>query len=282
MTENVFQKTVAREVSLTGRALLSGEETTARIEPVPENQGIVFVRSDLDGNPKIAASVRALRRDEVGFRCTALGSGTALVYPVEHLLSAFYGLGITNAVVVLEGAELPFFDGSARPIAEILLSAGLLTQKTPRRIFEVTEKIQVSSGDRGFFLSPSDRLSIEYHLLDEHPQIGRQHFLFDFNPEGFLREIAPARTFCTEEEGLEFLQRGGRGGGFDNCLVFGKNGVLKNSLRFPEEPARHKILDLIGDLSLLGCDLKARIVATGSGHSLNAQLLEKLDERNGS
>jgi UDP-3-O-acyl N-acetylglucosamine deacetylase len=279
MNLEIPQRTLAKEVSLSGKALYSGKEVELRLIPADPDQGIRFIRDDLPGRPETSAHIQNLSEPPSGFHCTALGNGSPLVYPTEHLLGACYGLGLSNLTVILDGPELPFFDGSAKSIVEILRGAGIISQEAMASSLMIREKIEVKGASGEIFIEPSgEGFSLQYYLENPHPQIGRQHYQFFLMSDRFADEIAPARTFCTEQEAEEFLKRGGRGGSTQNCLVFGKAGPLGNVLRFPEEPARHKLLDLLGDLALLGCRLQAKVIARRSGHRLNALLVKKISE----
>ena len=279
MDSQIPQQTLSKEVSLSGKALYSGKEVVLRLIPAGKDHGIRFVRSDLPGRPEVHAHIKNISQAPFGFHCTALGNRAPMIYPTEHLLAACYGLGLSNLTILLEGEELPFFDGSAKPMVEVLQAAGVISQKAPARSLTVRKKIEIKGDSGEILLEPSDRgFFLQYFLESSHPHIGRQQYQYFWNPEHFVNEIAAARTFCTENEAEEFLKQGGRGGSTQNCLVFGKSGPLENKLRFPEEPARHKILDCLGDLALLGYNLKGKLVARRSGHRLNTLLVKKLLE----
>jgi UDP-3-O-acyl N-acetylglucosamine deacetylase len=278
-----FQRTIAREVLCAGVGLHTGETAWVRFLPAPVDTGVVFVRTDLEGHPRIPA-VAANRVNEP--RRTAIQFGAAEVHTVEHLVSAAAGLGIDNLVVEVQGPEAPGFDGSSAEYVKLLEQAGRREQDAPRRELVVTEPVRVE-GQNGAVLTAlphATGLRISYTLDYPVRSLRNVQVDLDVTEDRYAREIAPARTFCLKEE-AELLQALGMGAGatFDNTLVFDDDGPIRGvALRFPDEAARHKILDLVGDLALIGRRLRAHVVAVKSGHELNLALVKKLLSIHGS
>ncbi|MGZ8851528.1 MAG: UDP-3-O-acyl-N-acetylglucosamine deacetylase, partial [Thermoanaerobaculia bacterium] len=245
----VQRKTISAHVGITGIGLHSGIYTRLELHPAPAGSGITFVRSDLDGLriPALQASTTALDY------ATTVGKDDVSVGTVEHLLAAIVACGITDLDVHIDGPEVPIVDGSALPFMHLIDAAGSkhLGDKIP--VLRITEPIEVSDGDKSIRIAPASRLVIKYRIDFEHPSIGREAFHFDFQQDNFLRKIAPARTFGFMRD-VEKLRAAGlaRGGTVENCIVLDDNGVLNGPLRFKDEFVRHKILDLVGDLALIG------------------------------
>jgi len=274
------QCTIDKSVELDGQGLFTSEPVKVRFKPAPPNTGVVFVRSDQGHPVRIAARPENLTRR---MRRTSLRNGTVAIETVEHCLAAISGLGIDNIEVELTGPELPGMDGSCLPFVESLSQASKVTQEAPKPVYQITDAITVREGDAMLAALPgeADELSILYDLdYSQHGIIDRQVYAINFTPETFTREIAPARTFVMEQEAIKLREGGyGRHLTYKDILVLGPQGVIENELRFPDEPVRHKILDLIGDLALLGRQIRGRIVGYKSGHSLNQALVRKLAAR---
>lgn len=275
------QRTIAKAVEFRGSGLHTGRETVMTLEPAEAGTGIVFARTDLEGEPEVPAGSAYLKTRE---RRTCLQYGQAEVFTVEHLLAALWGLRIDNVRVKIDGEEAPGMDGSAREFVERIQDAGAVDQRASRSTFRVTEPVYVREGDASLVALPGDGgLTLDYHL-DFPDGIGllskrRQTVSFRLDPETFAREIAPARTWVFEHEVEPLVAAGlGKGANYQNTLVLGPAGVKDNSLRTEDEPSRHKLLDLVGDLSILGIDLDAHVIATRSGHSLNMKLVQALQE----
>jgi UDP-3-O-[3-hydroxymyristoyl] N-acetylglucosamine deacetylase/3-hydroxyacyl-[acyl-carrier-protein] dehydratase len=264
-----------------GVGLFSGRPVTVRFQSAPADSGTVFVRTDLAGSPVIRATCEHLGPIE---RRTTLQTDGVAVLTVEHVLACCTGLGLDNLVVEMSDAELPVGDGSAMPFAGPMHEAGVTTLDRPRRSFRVEQPLVVEEGEARLEANPShdEELSVRYVLDYGSPPLGRQEVSFRVTPEVFLKEIAPARSFCLESEAIE-LQAGGLGAGatYDNTLIIGADGPIANTYRFPDEPARHKVLDLLGDLALLGRPLSGEIRAVKSGHSLNTRLVKELSRQMG-
>lgn len=270
------QRTITKEVSLEGTGIHSGAGAQVTCRPAPEGTGIVFSRTDLSGSPLIPVSPETIVAGKGSLRCSTIERNGARVATVEHLMAALNGLGIDNLFVDCRGPEIPGLDGSAGPWVELLkpLVAG---QDKARACICVREPIFVEEGAASIAVFPSDDLRISYTLDYSHPAVGAQYLQTVVDPDTFVSSLAPARTFCLEEEVENIRGQGlGKGGRYENALVVGKNGVINNKLRFKDEFVRHKILDLLGDLYLLGAPLKARVIACKSGHGANMKMVKKL------
>jgi UDP-3-O-acyl N-acetylglucosamine deacetylase len=275
-----YQQTIIRPVRLDGFGFWSGRDIAMEFRPAPPDTGIVFVRHDLKPPTRIPALAEH-RIDSP--RRTTLASLRATVEMVEHTLAALAGLNIDNCEVWVDDAEMPGLDGSSLPIASALAQAGTAQQPARRRTMVIAQLTRVGSQDAWIEARPSDRpgLSIEYELDFSGAGIGRQRFQALLSPAVFMRQIAPARTFLLKKE-AQWLQSQGLAQRvtYQDVLVFDDTGLVDNHLRFQDECVRHKILDLIGDLALAGCDLHGSLVAHRSGHQLNAELVQALAEVN--
>ena len=274
---SVLQRTVAKDVAFSGVGLHTGESVAMRVVPAPADTGVVFIRTDLPHRPAIPATAdhavdvgRAARR-------TTIAKDGVEVQTIEHFMAALWGLGIDNVYVEVSGAELPGLDGSAMPFVQQLAAIGTTEQRAPRKSFVVREPVTVEDGDSSITIVPDRELSVAYTLSYPHPMLRSQFVTFGRNGQPFAEVIAPARTFCLLEEAEALRVKGfGKGASYDNTLVIGNGGVIENTLRFDDEFARHKVLDLLGDLSLLGATVQGRVIAVKSGHSLNIKLVRKL------
>ena len=271
------QKTIASEVSLKGRGLFEGQPVSLTFRPAPANHGVVFVRRDL-ANAQIPALVQYVTKRS---RRTSLKCGQARVDTCEHCLSAVAGLHIDNLIIELDAAEVPALDGSARPFFDALVQAGLADNDEPRQPLIISEPVMVRQDDAMVAAVPGEEpgLQLVYELdYGAEGPIGRQFRVFDFSNGDYADEIAPSRTFVLEHEAETLRQRGlGQHLSPEEVLVIGHQGPLgRNAFRFADEPVRHKMLDLIGDLYLLGAPIQGRIVAYKSGHALNHMLVRKL------
>ena len=272
------QQPLANDVVIRGTGLHTGQPVTMRVLPAPADAGIVFIRTDLPHRPVIPALAPYAVDTTVGRR-TILAKDGVEVQTVEHFMAALWGAGIDNAYVELSGPEVPGLDGSAQPFLAHVQAAGLTAQTSPRKRFVVREPIVVEHGESCVAVFPAPEFSIAYTLSYAHPVLKAQFTAFPMNGESFARTIAPARTFCLEEEAETLRAQGfGKGSTVENTLVIGRNGVIQNTLRFDDECARHKVLDLIGDLYLLGAPLQGKVVAVKSGHRVNLKLIRKLTQ----
>ena len=273
------QRTVRKEREVRGVGLHEGVEAVLRVRPAPAGTGVVFVRTDLPSRPRIPVHAANLtQRDR---RTALVGQEDAEVHTVEHFLACCSALQIDNLEVELSGPECPGMDGSSQAFAEMLLEAGPVEQELPRAVIAPREPVVVDAGSGGRLVAfPSDQgLSVSYGLDYGASYPGCQNVSFQVTPQTFEAEIAGARTFCLESEaGLLRSQGLGKGATFENTLVIGEHGVIDNELRWPDEFARHKALDLLGDLFLLGADLHAHVTAHRSGHTANLRLVRALQE----
>ncbi len=273
------QRTLKNEVEYRGVGLHSGKDITVRVKPAEAGNGVSFIRTDLDDQPEVRAHGPNMKARQ---RRTCLQDGRAEVYTCEHLMASLYALGVDNAVVEIDGEEVPGLDGSSLEFLSGLKQSGLVELRAPRQHYSVKQPIYVREGNASIVALPgSGKLTVEYHLdyasKNGSQKATRQIVGFELNQESFEREIAPARTFVFEHE-VEALRAAGLGLGANpqNTLVVGPQGVRDNTLRWDDELARHKILDLIGDIANFGADLDAHIIATRSGHNLNMQLVQRL------
>ena len=268
------QITLAQSVSVSGIGLHTGVEVNLTLKPAPENTGYIFVRKDLD-NFEIPASVEYI--SHCSYATTLLKKGV-LLSTCEHLLSALRGFGIDNCFIELDNIEIPIFDGSSENWIELLENVGIFEQNSPRHFLKILEKVEFTDGDRKMSIEPSNKVEIECVIDFKHPFINRQTFHFEMKNGSFGREIASARTFGFTTE-IEMLRKANLalGGSLDNAIILTPEGMLnENPLRFADEFVRHKILDIIGDIALLGMPILGKIIAEKSGHSVHASLMSKL------
>ena len=209
-------------------------------------------------------------------RSTSIASNNAEVHTIEHLMASLAGLEIDNITIEIDSNEVPCFDGSAARFIDVLKKAGIKEQDSPRKYLRVKEPIFVQEGDAEIIILPADQLTISYLLSYDHPLLRTQYIDLELNPSSFEKTLGRARTFCLESEANALVERGlGKGADYENTLVLGEKGIIKNKLRFEDECCRHKMLDLIGDIYLLGRPLSGHIIAIKSGHSLNIKFLRK-------
>lgn len=246
---------------------------TLRILPAAAGTGIVFHRTDLDGFA-IEASGRNVAR--VSYATSLMKKGV-LISTTEHLLSAFIGVGIDNAIVELDNLELPILDGSARPFVEMIQKAGIRRQRKNRTYLRIVREVELREGDKCIAVYPADTYSVSYAINFPHPAIGRQAFCVQLTNGSYLREIAPARTFGFMHEADALRQQGLiRGASTENAIVLSRDAVLNPPLRFGDEFVRHKVLDLIGDLALIGKQILGSVVADRAGHAMHTALVSRL------
>ncbi len=269
------QTTLRRAVETHGIGLHHGAPVTLRILPAPPNTGIVFIRTDLDG-ARVRASWKLVER--VSYATSLMHPKGIFISTTEHLLSVLYSMSIDNALVELDNLELPILDGSGLPFIELLREAGVQESGRPRRYMRISKPVTVESSGRSVTILPSDRFQLRCHNFFDHPLVGEQILELDLTPESYAREIAPARTFGFEYE-LDQMRDMGliRGASLENAVCFTREGVANpGGLRFPDECCRHKALDLIGDLALIGKPLLGCVVATKAGHAMHVALVKKL------
>jgi len=275
-----FQQTLTAPVSCSGIGVHSGKQATITIHPAPVNHGIRFRRIDLPGTPDIQALFKKVVDTSLA---TVVGNQGAIVSTIEHLMAAFAGIGIDNALVEIDGYEMPIMDGSAREFSRLITSAGTVSQNTPRWYFVVTEPMEIREGDKYVKIVPAPGLKIICIIEFSHPLIGRQEIAFNLGTDNFEKEISSARTFGFIQD-LEYLKMFslGRGGSLDNAVVIDDDKILNpDGLRFPDEFVRHKLLDCLGDFSLLGMPIQGEIHTFKSGHALNHAFIKNfLEQKN--
>lgn len=269
------QRTIAREIACEGVGLFEGQPVKMVLKPAPPDHGVVFVRTDLAGRPSVRACTDNVARTE---RRTGLAEGPAAVYTVEHLLAALFGLQVDNLVVELDGPEPPVLDGSAAPFVELLWQAGSIGQPVLRRRLQIEDAVTVGCERSSVSAGPVDdeALTLSYALDYGKEHVPAQTVTLRLTPDAFREKLGGARTFLLEEEIAYFRARGlGGGATLENTIVVGP-GSDPGRLRFPDELARHKLVDLLGDLSLVEADLAGRVTAVRSGHALNLSLAKEL------
>ncbi len=268
------QQTINRPVSFSGVGLHSGNRVNMTFLPAPPNSGIRFRRVDLEGKPEIEARVENVVENN---RSTTLAKGNTHIHTVEHVLATFAGLGIDNAVVEVDANEPPIADGSAREYCSMVQSAGIVAQDERREAYTLSAPIELEMGETVMTLFPDEVFKISCTSSDRHGRF-TQFFTLALTPRTWETELAPARTFCFFEE-IEFLIRNGliRGGSLENAVVIRDDAVLTTEpLRFPDEFVRHKMLDIVGDLSLLGRPVHGHLVAVKPGHAANCELVRRI------
>ena len=265
-----YQKTLKKELVFSGKGVFEGKEAVVRLIPAPPGTGIVFKRVDLDGHPQIPAGLDYVTQSA---RCTKIEHQQAAILTVEHLLAALKGAEIDNLYVEVSGPEIPILDGSSLAFSEMIASAGVLSQDQEKKIYRLLEPLSWSQGDTHIIALPSDEYRISYTLHYPHsPYLRSQYYSYVVSSGTFLKEIAPSRTFALYEEIESLIQKGilTESATLENGVVIKGDQVLNaEGVRFPDEMVRHKILDMIGDLSLIGSSFVAHIIAIKSGHSAN-------------
>ncbi|MDD3374582.1 MAG: bifunctional UDP-3-O-[3-hydroxymyristoyl] N-acetylglucosamine deacetylase/3-hydroxyacyl-ACP dehydratase [Candidatus Omnitrophica bacterium] len=277
---NRKQKTIKKEVSVEGIGLHTGKKVKLLFRPAEKNTGIQFVRVDLAEHPVIEANCSAIVDGKGMPRCTSIGRDGVIIHTVEHVMAALYGMEIDNIIIEINGEELPGLDGSCIEFLKALKVVGVVEQDALKEVFEVKEPIWVEDKGASIFIVPSDSFRISYTLDYDHPALSAQVFNKKIDGTIFEEQIACSRTFCLESEAKALQEKGlGKGANYTNTLVVGDDGVKENTLRSPEEFARHKVLDFIGDLYLLGMPICGHVVAMKSGHNLNRKLLQRISEQ---
>jgi len=268
-----YQITIQRPIETEGIGLHTAVPCRMRLVPAPADTGIVFRRVDLD-NFEIEAHVRNVAR--VSYATSLMRQGV-LLSTTEHVLAALYSCGVDNVYVELDALELPILDGSARPFIEMLERAGTRRLRRQRRYIRVVKPLEFSDGDRRIGIYPADEFRVHCFVDYDHASVGPQEVEMVVDRESFSRELAPARTFGFVKDFQELKAMGLiRGGSLENAIVLDDKKIMNGPLRFPDEFGRHKALDLIGDLALVGRPLKARVVAHKAGHALHTQLVTRL------
>jgi UDP-3-O-[3-hydroxymyristoyl] N-acetylglucosamine deacetylase len=253
--------------------LHSGAPVKLRILPAPSNTGIIFRRTDLDGFEVEAVSRNVAR---VSYATSLMKKGV-LISTTEHLLSALVGMRIDNAIIELDNLELPILDGSARPFVELIRKAGIRKQRRPRSYVRILRALEVHDGNKFIGIYPAENYTVSYTINFPHPMIGREAFTLELTNGEYVASIAPARTFGFLHEAEALRQQGLiRGASSENALVLTRDGLMNPPLRYPDEFVRHKILDLIGDLALIGKQVLGNVVADRAGHAMHTALVSRL------
>jgi UDP-3-O-[3-hydroxymyristoyl] N-acetylglucosamine deacetylase len=268
------QRTLKAPVSCSGIGLHSGKTVHLTIKPAHSNHGIKFVRIDLPGSPGVSAQFNRVVDTSLA---TVIGSDGCIVSTIEHLMATFAGLSIDNALVELDAYEVPVMDGSAGPFTEMIREVGIQNQGVPRHFFILKEPIELIEGDKAVTVYPSEVFKITCSIEFDHPLIGKQNYAIEVTDDHFAAEISRARTFGFLHE-VEYMKRFGLalGGSLDNAVVIDKDRIVNpDGLRFGDEFVRHKILDCLGDFSLIGMPILGHLVVSKSGHAFNHAFLEK-------
>jgi UDP-3-O-[3-hydroxymyristoyl] N-acetylglucosamine deacetylase/3-hydroxyacyl-[acyl-carrier-protein] dehydratase len=275
----VKQRTLAKETRITGTGLHTGHQVNMTFKPAAAGEGISFVRVDLPGAPVIRlGTLEAIFGGDAG-RYSAIKNGDAIIYTVEHVVSALAGAGIDNIRIEMDNDEPAGIDGSAAGFLKAFREAGIQELAAEQTVFVVREPISVSRNGACVMIAPADDFKVSYSLEYPHPML-KQSVTLTVTGETYERDIAPCRTFCLQEEAEAIRAKGlGLGANYDNTVVYGAQGPVKNTARFSDEAARHKVLDCIGDLYLLGFAIKGHVFAFKSGHALNRELLKKIAEQ---
>jgi UDP-3-O-[3-hydroxymyristoyl] N-acetylglucosamine deacetylase len=269
-----FETTIQRPVEASGVGLHSGVPVKIRILPAPPSTGIVFQRTDLDGF-SIPASWRYVQK--VSYATSLMRQGV-LISTTEHLLSVFYSMSVDNAFVEIDNLEVPILDGSGLPFVDLIRRAGIKYHRKRRRYLRIRRPVSVEGGGKRITIVPSDRFLLTCDVFFEHPLVGRQQLQMEVCPERYADEIAPARTFGFEYELAQMRNMGLiRGASLENAVCFNRAGILNpEGLRFPDECCRHKALDLIGDLALIGRPLLGHVIAEKAGHAMHFALVNRI------
>jgi UDP-3-O-[3-hydroxymyristoyl] N-acetylglucosamine deacetylase len=273
----LYQRTIAKPVSVTGIGIHSGKKVTLTLTPADADFGVQFVRTDIPGATLLKASATTVGATENN---TTIGQGRNAVHTVEHLLSAFYGLGIDNVLCEIDGPEVPIMDGSGASFVFVLKETGIATLNKSKKFLVVLEPVKVQVDDKWAMIEPASKLVIDSTIVFAHPVIKKQRKVFEFSCENYIQEIGRARTFGMLRD-VDMLKRKGliKGGSLDNAIVLDEFKVVNGEgLRFRDEFVRHKILDTIGDISLLGHEIAGRVTTYKSGHNLHNLLCRKLLE----
>ena len=275
-----LQRSIKNRVSILGKGLHNGKKVKINLLPAPPDTGIVFIRTDIKGNPKIEATIENVFD---GTLATSIIKNNAQIKTIEHFLSALYALGIDNLFIELNSDEIPIMDGSARPFMYIITGeAKIKEQKAIKKFIKITKHVEVHEGDKYLSANPlnTNKTILEFHISFPYKIIGEQSYTLHMTTKNYYEEISKARTFGFEDEVLKLQEMGlAKGGNLENSIVVNKFGILNDGeLRYNNEFVRHKILDLVGDLYLIGHPILGKITARKSGHSLNHKLIEKIME----
>jgi len=269
-----FETTIQRPVEASGVGLHSGVPVRIRVLPAPPSTGIVFVRTDLE-RFSIPASWRYVQK--VSYATSLMRQGV-LISTTEHLLSVFYSIGLDNAFVEIDNLEVPILDGSGKPFVELIQNAGIKQHRKRRKYFRIRRTVSVEGGGKRITIVPSNRFLLTCDVFFDHPLVGRQMLEMEVTPDQYAEAIAPARTFGFEYELAQMRNMGLiRGASLENAVCFTRSGLLNvGGLRFQDECCRHKALDLIGDLALIGKPLLGHVIAERAGHAMHFALVNRI------
>lgn len=273
----IYQRTLAKDVKVTGIGLHSGKKVTMKLIPADIDFGIQFIRTDIPGSKPMKANALTVGTTE---NATTLGAGAEAIHTVEHLLGTLYGLGINNCLIEINGPEVPIMDGSGASFVFLLKETGIKNLNKSKKFLVILDTVRVEKDGKWAQFEPHHHLLIDSTIVFAHPIIKTQSFSFEFSCESFIHDIARARTFGFARD-VDMLKRKGliKGGSLDNAIVLDDYKVMNNDgLRFENEFVRHKILDTIGDVSLLGYEIAGKITTYKSGHNLHNMLCRKLLE----
>ena len=268
------QRTIQKSVEVVGIGLHKGVPVKLRLEPMIEDSGIVFYRSDkgvsIPLKPEYVVDTKM---------ATVIGNKGAVVSTIEHLMSAVYAFGIDNLRIIVDNDEIPLLDGSAISFVMMIKEAGIKELEAPKKFLKITKEVEIKDNEKFAKLTPSNKIGFDFEINFDHPMIGREIYNFEFSTKNYINEIARARTFGFLKE-VQYLRSIGLalGGSLENAIVLDDKGILNENLRFPDEFVRHKILDAIGDMSLLGANFIGKYSAFASGHHLNHLLTLKVFE----
>ncbi|MBL6988579.1 MAG: UDP-3-O-acyl-N-acetylglucosamine deacetylase [Bacteriovoracaceae bacterium] len=271
----LYQRTISRKLSVTGIGIHSGRKVTMVLHPASADFGIQFKRVDIPNSPVTQASYDTVSATD---SATTIGEGKSAIHTIEHLMSVFYGLGINNIYCEIDGPEVPIMDGSGASFIFLLKETGITTLNESKKFIVITEKVRVDVEDKWAQISPASKLEIDSTIVFSHPVIKKQQKYFEFSCENFVKDISRARTFGFLKD-VDMLKRRGlaRGGSLNNAVILNDYNVINpDGIRFKDEFVRHKILDTIGDLSLLGYEIAGKIETYKSGHHLHNLLCRKL------
>ena len=268
------QKTIAKEAYFSGIGLHTGNLTTITFKPAPHNSGITFYRVDLPDKPAVIADIDHVVDVSRG---TTIGINGVKVHTVEHVLASAAGLGIDNLNIEVDANEIPVGDGSAMQFMQTLKRAGIVEQDAERNFIKITQPVYYKNNDVTLSILPADELRMTMTISYDHEAVGTQYASYTITPETFEKEIAPARTFCFLRD-VKMLQEQGliRGGSLENAVVIGDDAILNDDLRFTDEFVRHKILDLLGDMYLLGRPVKGHVIGVKSGHAMHVNFSKRI------
>jgi len=268
------QRTIQKPVEVVGIGLHKGVPVKLRLEPLSENKGIVFYRSDK------GVSIPLKPENVVDTKmATVIGKENAVISTIEHLMSAVYAFGIDNLRIIVDNDEVPILDGSANSFVMMIKEAGIKELDDNKKFLKITKEVEINDNQKFAKLSPSKDILLDFEIYFDHPMIGKERFRFEFSTQNYIKQIARARTFGFLKE-VQYLRSIGLalGGSLENAIVLDDNGILNENLRYPDEFVRHKILDAIGDMSLLGYNFIGEYQAFASGHHLNHLLTLKVVE----